>query len=126
MGKRGPKPKDPSEVELAVVAEMASYGFSQEWIARILKVSEKTLRKKYREVLDTAEIKLKCENARMAIESAAWETPPCVYSLPRCVWAGRNVQSLRWSPGRMPPDSRWLCVLRGNEEGSAQAGQVLY
>ena len=52
MGKRGPKPYEPSEEQRRLVKQWAAFGQTQEMTARKLGIDLKTLRKHFRDELD--------------------------------------------------------------------------
>lgn len=62
----------------AMVKAMASYGVQQEYIAAVLGIDPKTLRKHYREELDTAETLANAKVAESLFKKATGEGPSSV------------------------------------------------
>jgi hypothetical protein len=65
-----PDPKNRSIVEA-----MASFGMPEEVIAKVLRISPKTLRKHYRNELDTSAAKLLCKVANKLFKTALGDGP---------------------------------------------------
>ena len=75
MGRRAhsPEPQTRRQVEA-----MAGYGVPERDIARVLAIDPKTLRKHYREELDTGAIKATAKVAEFLFRKATTEGPQCV------------------------------------------------
>ncbi len=75
MGRRAHRP-DP--FHRRQVEAMAGYGVPENDIARVLAIDPKTLRKHYREELDTGQIKATAKVAEFLFRKATTEGPQCV------------------------------------------------
>ena len=75
MGRRSHKP-DP--FHRRQVEAMAGYGVPESDIARVLAIDPKTLRRHYREELDTGQIKATAKVAEFLFRKATTEGPQCV------------------------------------------------
>ena len=75
MGRRAHRP-DP--VSRRQVEAMAAYGVPEADIARVLAIDAKTLRKHYREELDTGHVKATAKVAESLFREATTDGPQCV------------------------------------------------
>lgn len=64
------KPHEPTDKDRATVESMCAYGIPQEDIAAVIGIDDKTLRKYYREELDTATAKANAKVAQALYKKA--------------------------------------------------------
>ena len=75
MGRRAHRPDEPGRRQ---VEALAAYGVSELDIARVVGIDPKTLRRHYREELDTGHIKATAKVAEFLFRKATTEGPQCV------------------------------------------------
>jgi hypothetical protein len=68
----------PDPKNRGIVEAMASCGMPEEVIAKVLKISAKTLRRHYRDELDTSAAKLVCKVANKLVKTALGDGPQAV------------------------------------------------
>ena len=95
---------------------MAGYGVPETNIAKVIDIDPKTLRKHYRNELDTGAIKATARVAEFLYKKATTEGPQCVTAAifwlkTRAAWKETTVQEIAGEPQRMvltwlPPTDR--------------------
>ncbi len=125
MGRRAHRP---DAFHRRQVEAMAGYGVPENDIARVLAIDPKTLRKHYREELDTGQIKATAKVAEFLFRKATTEGPQCVTAA--IFWMKRGStyppSSSRWkrARGAMPSTDgpswpqRWPQGGNGNARSS--------
>jgi hypothetical protein len=92
-------PHQPDPISRRMVDAMAAVGTPEVEIAKVLKISPKTLRKHYRDELDTGATKALCKVAQSLFKKAVGDGP-------QSVTAAIFIMKTRggWKQGKEPPD----------------------
>ena len=96
MTKKDTTPHAPSEKTRAEVSALCSYGIPQDEIAAYVGIDAKTLRKYYREELDTAHVKAHAAVGRFLYQNASGQTLKAGATYSDCVRA-----AMFWAKTRM-------------------------